>query len=138
MPKSHFSEFSPDTYQDWLDKTNADLKGKPFEDLYNHTSDGVLVKPLYAPSNLKYKIVDQPLSANQGWVVVEEIAVEDERKANKLALDKLNRGANGLLFYVFDSVDVSALLEGILIHPLGLICFSWKNFSNGGISASYK
>ena len=60
MPKKLFSDFQPSTYSDWQEKTLKDLRGKPFEDLFNHTSDSILVNPLYVPKTLKNEISPQP------------------------------------------------------------------------------
>ncbi len=118
MPKNLFSEFEPSSYTEWQEKTLKDLKGKPFEELFYHTTDNILVNPLYVPQTLKNPISPQPSSESEGWVVIEEILVDDEKEANKLALDRLNRGANGLLFYVVEDVDLAALLDGILMEHI--------------------
>ena len=70
MPDKLFSEFTPNSYAEWQEKTIKDLKGKPFEDLFLHTSDNILLNPLYLPDNLKNQISEQPVSDNEGWVVV--------------------------------------------------------------------
>ena len=118
MSKHLFSEFPPNSYQQWKEQTLKDLKGKPFEVLNNTTSDGASVNPMYTAETAPNKPANQPWPEHQGWVVVEEIVVTDEAEANKEALDKLNRGANGLLFYVFDEVDLSKLLHNILMEHI--------------------
>lgn len=118
MRKTLFSEFPATSYQQWQEQTTKDLRGKPFEDLFSQTSDGVLVSPMYTAETQKHANGLQPVPPNQGWVTVEEILVDDAGKANRKALDVLNRGANGLLFYVFDDVDLERLLEGILMEHI--------------------
>ena len=120
MRKTLFSDFPPSTYQQWRDQTTKDLKGKPFEDLFNHSTDGILISPLYAEENRKHALGEQPVSPQKGWVTIEEILVEDTAKANRIALDVLNKGANGILFYVFDEVDLEQLLDGILMEHITL------------------
>lgn len=120
MPKKLFSEFESSTYAEWQEKTHKDLRGKPFEELFNHTSDNILVNPLYVPQILKNEISPQPVSDYEGWVVVEEILVNDEEEANKKALNYLNKGANGLLFYVVEDTDLTTLLKDILIEHITL------------------
>ena len=75
---------------------------KPLDALQSESSDGIVINPLYTAETSKQSTKEQPWPEHQGWIVVEEIVVTDEAEANKEALDKLNRGANGLLFYVFD------------------------------------
>jgi methylmalonyl-CoA mutase len=120
MPKKLFSEFEPSTYSQWQEKTQRDLKGKPFEDLFNLTSDNILVYPLYVEQTLKNEISPQPISDYRGWVVFEEILVNIEKEANKKALDYLNRGANGLLFYVVEDTNIAALLKDVLMEHVTL------------------
>lgn len=120
MPKKLFTEFESSTYTEWQEKTHKDLRGKPFEELFNHTSDNILVNPLYVPQILKNQISPQPVSDNEGWVVVEEILVNDEKEANKKALDFLNKGANGLLFYVVEDTNIEVLLKDILLEHITL------------------
>lgn len=123
MPKSLFSAFSPNSYKDWLEKVNKDLKGRPLESLDTFTSDGLRIHPLYASDFPKQKITMQPTSKKADWVIVEEFIVADEEETNTLALDKLKRGATGLLFYVYANVNLEVLLKGILFEhiPIHLV-----------------
>lgn len=118
MADSLFSAFAPQTYNDWLQQMTKDLKGKPFENLESFTADGLKIHPMYAADFPAQKIGMQPTKENPTWVVVEEILVDDVKKANKEALNKLNRGANGLLFYVYDDVNVAKLLKGVLMEHI--------------------
>ena len=109
MPESLFSAFAPNTYQEWLDKVGKDLRGKPIESLDSFTSDGFRIHPLFSSDFPNQPISDQPISEQPAWTIVEEFIVSNEQETNKLALDKLNRGATGLLFYVYEDVnDLSA------------------------------
>jgi methylmalonyl-CoA mutase len=120
MAESLFSAFAPQTYSDWLQQMTKDLKGKPFESLESFTADGLKIHPMYAADFPVQEIGGQPTKVNPAWVVVEEIMVDDAKKANKETLDKLNRGANGLLFYVYDDVDVARLLKGVLMEHISI------------------
>ena len=118
MPKSLFSAFSPNSYNDWLEKVNKDLKGKPLESLDTFTPDGLRIHPLYASEFPKQTITEQPASKHADWVIVEEFIVADEEETNALALDKLKRGATGLLFYVYANVNLEVLLKDILFEHI--------------------
>ena len=120
MSESLFSAFAPQTYSDWLKQMTKDLKGKPFESLESFTADGIKIHPLYSSDFPAQEISSQANAASAGWIVTEEILVDDASKANKEALDKLNRGANGLLFYVYDDVDVSRLLKGVMMEHISI------------------
>ena len=123
MPKSLFSAFSPNNYQDWLEKAHKDLKGHPLESLDSFTSDGLRIHPLYASDFPNQKITNQPTLKKADWVIVEEFIVADEEETNALALDKLKRGATGLLFYVYANVNLEVLLKDILFEyiPIHLV-----------------
>lgn len=120
MSKNLFAEFSPSAYQDWQAQTVKDLKGKPFDVLQRETRNGVPIQPLYTAENTAPNKNVQPWFEEPGWVTVEEIVVTDEVEANKTALAALQAGANGLLFYVFDTVRVATLLRDILMQHISI------------------
>ena len=48
FPQVTFDEFTPPTYEEWLDACNALLKGKPFDKLmYTKTYEGITFSPIY-------------------------------------------------------------------------------------------
>ena len=48
FPKVTFDEFTPPTYEEWVDACNALLKGKPFDKLmYTKTYEGITFSPIY-------------------------------------------------------------------------------------------
>ena len=48
FPQVTFDEFTPPTYEDWVDACNALLKGKPFDKLmYTKTYEGITFSPIY-------------------------------------------------------------------------------------------
>ena len=118
MPESLFSAFAPNTYQEWLDKVGKDLRGKPIESLDSFTSDGFRIHPLFSSDFPNQPISEQPISEQPAWTIVEEFIVSNEQETNKIALDKLNRGATGLLFYVYEDVNLEFLLKDILIEHI--------------------
>ena len=108
-----FSEFSGTSRSDWEAKATKDLRGKSLDDLAHTDRDGILIQSYYT-------VEDRPSVAlrkrpGRAKFVIQEILVLDEGEANSLALDVLNRGATGLLFYMLPNVDLPKLLEGI--HP---------------------
>lgn len=120
MPKKLFSEFPPNTLADWKAQTIKDLKGKPLDILQTFTNDSIAINPMYSADDRPKKSDGQPWTAHGGWVTIVEIEVADEVEANARALDILNKGANGLLFYVYDSVKMTALLSGVLMEHINI------------------
>lgn len=48
FPQVSFDEFTPPTYEEWVDACNALLKGKPFDKLmYTKTYEGITFSPIY-------------------------------------------------------------------------------------------
>ena len=46
-------DFHPPTYEEWKEKVQADLKGKPFEKLKTKTIEGILLEPIYTKDDLE-------------------------------------------------------------------------------------
>jgi methylmalonyl-CoA mutase len=120
-----FKDFKVPTSQDWLAKIDKDLKGKALNQFINPTRDGIKVQPVYFAEGFQPK--RQPLKEHPKWDVVQEILVFDVKKANKLALDHLNRGATSLLFYLQGHENLEQLLENIQIQ---FICLNLVTGSN--------
>ncbi len=106
-----FKDFSKSSSADWKAQIEKDLKGKAFSQLISTTADGIEVQPFYHKDNTETK--PQPTKKQASWNIVQELFVADAKQANKEALDHLNRGANALLFYLYDNTDLGQLLSEI-------------------------
>lgn len=107
-----FSDFSPVSTQEWMDKITADLKGADFEKkLVWRTNEGFKVKPFYRREDLEGMKTTEALPGefpylrgnkkdDNTWFVRQDIRVDDPAEANKKALDLLNRGVDSLGFYL--------------------------------------
>ncbi len=128
-----FSEFAPNTMQEWMDKVTVDLKGADFnKKLVWRTNEGFNVQPMYRLENMKdlknldcfpgeFPYVRGNKKDNNDWYVRQDIVVENVAEANKKALDVLNRGVNSLGFVLTDSknftkADMAALLKDICLE----------------------
>ena len=124
-----FSDFSPVSTDQWMEKVTADLKGADFEKkLVWKTSEGFNVKPFYRLEDLEgMKTIDSlpgefpylrgTKKDNNRWLVRQEIRVDSPAEANAKALDILNKGVDALSFHVkakdLCPAYVEQLLEGI-------------------------
>ena len=118
-----FEDFTPVSREEWEAKALKDLRGKTLQDLTSTTRDGIEIKPFYTEANVK----PQPQKPKTGWDVIQEILVMNEAEANAQALDALNRGANGLLFYMNPEVDFNVLLAEISLPHIAMHFVSEEN-----------
>ncbi len=124
-----FTEFQPQTTQEWLDKIEVDLKGADFQKkLVWRTNEGFNVQPFYRREDvLKLKTPDAlpgefPFVRGNHkntnvWYIRQEIKADDAKEANTKALDVLNKGIDSLGFHIpGDKVSadfIDTLLDGI-------------------------
>lgn len=96
--------FSTPSYSDWLEASRLELNGAdPIEKL-TVLKGSLKIKPYYQESstdevnNFALKPAVNPHYGARSWMNTPRIAVTDEKKANELALQYLNGGADGILF----------------------------------------
>ncbi|WP_417130157.1 methylmalonyl-CoA mutase small subunit [Phocaeicola sp.] len=107
-----FSDFSPVSTQEWMDKITVDLKGADFEKkLVWKTNEGFKVKPFYRQEDLEglktteglpgqYPYVRGIKKDDNTWFIRQDIIVENAAEANAKALDILNKGVDSLGFHI--------------------------------------
>lgn len=105
-----FDEFSPVSPSAWKQKIQVDLKGADYNDtLLWHTEEGITVKPFYTKE-------DRPNIAinvqKKGFNVCQTIFIDDEKIANSIAKNALERGANSIQFKASKPFDPKVLLKG--------------------------
>jgi methylmalonyl-CoA mutase len=127
MSNSHlFSEFTPSSKTEWLNKIERDLKGRLPEDLnwqLPNVSNGkdapLSISPFAHAEDLD--TLSAPIIGNRTsneWAIGENISVEKgEKQANLLALTALMGGANAPCF-IFDNKfpsenQLTTLLDGV-------------------------
>ena len=136
MNKKLFKDFPPVTTSEWEEKINKDLKGAPYEKLIWKTLNGFNVKPYYREEDLKSLphfdvntgnsgIIRSGKSEGNDWEIRQDIKVKDFKKANKTALDALNKGATSLGFILPDKLKLtksglSELLKDIIIECINI------------------
>ncbi|MBN2597359.1 methylmalonyl-CoA mutase family protein [Labilibaculum sp.] len=126
-----FSDFAPQSTQEWIDKITKDLKGADFDrKLVWRTNEGFNVQPFYRLENMEDKAFmntypgDFPYvrgnkKDNNDWLVRQDIIVEDVKAANEKALDVLNKGIDSIGFVLnwkdLSKDELATLLNGIFL-----------------------
>lgn len=106
-----FNEFTPSSSKQWKQKIQFDLKGAEYnKTLLTHTNSGVTIKPFYHADEFKSIEVE---TSKESFKICQAIFISDEKKANHLAKDALERGANSILFTAHEPFDITTLLNNI-------------------------
>lgn len=125
-----FSEFKAASKKDWHNKLTEDLKGTAFQTLQWHTYEGFTLEPYYTRSDLGSLRYLQQLHNAQArtgeaspvsprhWINNQYIRVKNEKEANAIALDALNKGAEGIFFHVshLSNLKLNVLLKDIYLN----------------------
>lgn len=119
MKEKLFADFEPQSAEAWKAKLEADLKGKPYDELL-WNSHGLTGKPFYTKEDLPDPLPkldkahpEPEVFGSRHWTNYQVIAVKTLTEANDKALHALNSGADGLLFEVQEQPDFEKLLKDI-------------------------
>lgn len=106
-----FKDFDPVSPAAWKQKIQVDLKGADYnETLLWKTDEGIVVKPFYTKEDRINQEVSLP---NSEFNICQSIFVDDEKIANKLAIDALERGANAIQFIANKKFDCDVLVTNL-------------------------
>ena len=127
--KKLFSDFAPVSKQEWLDKIQVDLKGADFNKrMVWRTNEGFNVQPFYQKEDIadlattnalpgEFPYVRGNKTADNLWLVRQNIVCDCPKEANAKALEILNKGIDSLGFKIpadkLSAEYVEQLLEGI-------------------------
>jgi len=130
-----FQEFPPVTTEQWEEVIIKDLKGADYQKkLVWRTDEGFLVKPYYRAEDLNSLDYLETLpnhfpytrgfkSKNNNWKIVQEITENNPAKANAIAINALNKGADTISFCnknVTSFQDLKSLLLNIDLEEKGV------------------
>jgi len=115
-----FSEFNPVTAKAWKQKIQVDLKGADYnKTLLAQTNEGIIIKPFYHSD--AYKKLEIPRVAEE-TEICQTIFVDNEKKANGIAKEVLQKGATTIRFIATKTFDYKTLLNGINAVKIILVC----------------
>ncbi len=136
-------EFPPVSTQAWEEKIQADLKGADYEKrLVWNTAEGLKVRPYYRARHLEdlphmgilpgeAPFVRGKKEQGNHWVLRQDFEETDPARANKLAKDAVEKGAEAVGLNageVNSAVDMNTLLDGIDAEKTGIHLLNGKNY----------
>ena len=116
--KSLFSEFSPVSKQDWMERVTVDLKGADFDKkLVWKNLSKINIQPFYNTEDNIPKLQNTGENS-QSLVNYRSISVTSSEKGNSLALKAIEEGINGLVFCVSENTSATKLLKNINLNEV--------------------
>lgn len=110
-PLVGFTEFDSVSAKQWKQKIQFDLKGADYnETLVWQSPEGINVRPFYHKDDFPNgfePIPGQPSS----WKIGQEIFIDDEAIANKIAIDAIERGAEAIQFKATKEFDFEIVFK---------------------------
>lgn len=107
----------------WQRAAAYEIKGEdPFAQLAWNSEDDIAFLPYYDHSDAahleylkKFQLAAgaDPYAGSRKWLCVPRVSVKDEHQANKISLQHLSNGADGVLFYILSNTAVTSLLQQI-------------------------
>lgn len=107
------SDFAPADYEKWRQLVDKALKGADFDKkLVAKTADGLRIEPLYTradtlagaasavPGSAPYTRGTHAKAEGLGWQIHQRIVEGDPAAANKVILEELDGGANGIVMQI--------------------------------------
>lgn len=106
-----FSDFDEVSAKQWKQKIQYDLKGADYNDtLVWKSPEGIHIKPFYHRDNFERNFASIPGQPNH-WSVVQHVFIDDEKIANNLAIDALDRGSEAILFQSDTVFDIELVFQ---------------------------
>jgi methylmalonyl-CoA mutase len=145
-----FEEFAPVSYEQWKEKTIADIKGADFDKrMVWKPIDGFSVEPLYRLEDLEpVKYLDVlpgqfpytrgTKKTNNDWYIRQNITVTNPAQGNKKALEVLQKGITSLGFEIEDTNNYSAQNVASLLQDIDLTAIETCFVIGRGKTAFFK
>jgi len=107
-----FKEFNKVSEQEWIDKIERDLKGKPLSILNYQPELGIETRAYFHSNQAKNY---QPITQNgdNSWYIQEHFKGENQKDLNQNILDHLLRGCDGLRLTVNNDIQLKEVLKDV-------------------------
>jgi len=107
-----FSEFNPVSAKQWKQKIQFDLNGADYNGaLVWESNEGVKVKPFYHHDEFEQLPF---INKGKNFSICQSIFISDEKIANFLAKDALQRGATSIQFEANEPFDIEIVFNSIV------------------------
>lgn len=118
MKELTLNTFPKVSKEDWIDLAKKQLKGAdPIQELSWSSDEELSLDPYYAQSDIE-NLNDQIEFFNSikpfAWKLYEQITVNNEKDANRSAIEALTGGCDGVVFVASSKIDFDELLKDIL------------------------
>ncbi len=112
-----FSEFNPVSAKQWKQKIQFDLNGVDYNDsLVWESNEGIKVKPFYHKDEFEQTSFK---NKKKNFSICQSIFISDEKTANRLAKDALQRGATSIQFEANEPFKGKELLKELVTQSEG-------------------
>lgn len=111
-PTTLFNDFTKTSAAAWKQKIQFQLKGQDYnKTLLSETEEGITIKPFYTSEDIKnYNFIETP---KKSFSICQSIFIDDEKIANAIALDALERGAESIQFIAKAPFEYKRVLKKI-------------------------
>ncbi|TYS19061.1 methylmalonyl-CoA mutase [Rossellomorea vietnamensis] len=99
--------------QEWKAKAEESLKGRPIDQLYKETYEGITLKPLYTKEDIDKKQSTERHSSKRDWKVAQRVTAEDEDSLPERLSTALTRGQDTVSFTDYNGSLSKNVMEKI-------------------------
>tara|TARA_R110001583_G_scaffold82774_1_gene219299 strand:- start:35142 stop:36497 length:1356 start_codon:yes stop_codon:yes gene_type:complete len=109
-------DFEPSSAAAWKQKIQFDLNGADFnQTLLTKTNEGITIKPFYHANTFEKLDIPTP---SEDFKICQKITITSSQKANKTAVNVINRGATALNFEAKKPFNIDEVFRNLLNKQL--------------------
>jgi len=109
-------DFDPSSAAAWKQKIQFDLNGVDYnQTLLTKTNEGITIKPFYHSDTFEKLEIPIP---TEDFKICQKITITSDQKANKTAVNVINRGATALKFEAKKPFDIDEVFRNLLNKQL--------------------
>ncbi|MCB8975986.1 MAG: methylmalonyl-CoA mutase small subunit [Ardenticatenaceae bacterium] len=130
-----FAEFTPPSYEEWVEATVQSLKGRPLAKLNSQTAEGIEIRPFYTTAdnpNEPSQPGQPPYrrgTLNQPWLIAQPIPAATPQQFNQALLANLRRGQTAVYLQpgqppINTTADLATALDGVVFAAAPILLAS--------------